>query len=157
MSPTQALKPTCITVHCSDTANGKKVDISEIRTWHLARGFSDVGYHLVIQPDGEIQPGRALNEIGAHVENHNSEGFGVNIGICLIGRDKFTEAQFIALRTRLDTLFLCFDTIPKWAIFCHNQWDTAQKQGKQCPNIQINKLLRWYFTGDEKAIAPHKI
>ena len=39
-------------VHCSDSVTG---DVREIRQWHLARGWNDVGYHFVIRPDGEVE------------------------------------------------------------------------------------------------------
>jgi len=60
------LSPGHVTIHCSDTTNGSDYDIERIRADHLARGFNDVGYHLVIQPDGTAQNGRGLNAIGAH-------------------------------------------------------------------------------------------
>jgi N-acetylmuramoyl-L-alanine amidase len=146
------VKPYRITLHCSDSPNGGDVTIKEIREWHLARGFKDVGYHLVILPSGEIQNGRYLNEDGAHVEGHNQG----NIGICLVGKDKFTSAQWAALRGRLDTLVMGFD-IEKDKIFSHAQWDTAIKQGKTCPNVPINSILAWYFLGDEKFIRPYTL
>lgn len=39
-------------VHCSATAEGKDFTVAQIRQWHLARGFSDIGYHYVIYRDG---------------------------------------------------------------------------------------------------------
>lgn len=144
------MTPDKITIHCSDTDNGKTVPASEIRQWHLARGWKDIGYHMVILPSGEVQNGRPLNEEGAHVEGHN-EG---NIGICLNGRDHFTKAQFAALRYKIDSLLLTFD-IKKNDIYCHYQFDSAIRQGKTCPNMEINRLLLWYAEKDERYIAPY--
>lgn len=144
--------PNKITIHCSDSPNGKSVSMEEIRKWHLARGFDDIGYHLVIDIDGMVSRGRPLNVVGAHVEGHNTG----NIGICLVGATKYSVAQFGALRYQLDSLFMCFP-IPKWELYCHNQWDTAIKQGKTCPNMSINNLLYWYVTQDEKAILSYKL
>lgn len=136
-----------IIIHCSATPNGKPVDISEIRKWHLANGWSDVGYHLVIQPDGEAQKGRGLNVQGAHCEGENQD----SIGICLIGMDKFTRKQFDVLRYQLDAITMLY-SIPKWNVFGHYQFKSAQKQGKLCPNISINNLLAWYLCLQDKAI-----
>lgn len=39
------------------------------------------GYHFVVLPDGTIETGRYLSEIGAHVSGQNSR----SIGICYVG------------------------------------------------------------------------
>ena len=39
------------------------------------------GYHFVVLPDGTIETGRFLSEIGAHVSGQNSR----SIGICYVG------------------------------------------------------------------------
>ena len=43
-------------IHCSATPEGRDVDIEDIRQWHLARGWRDVGYHFVIK----LAPTKAL-------------------------------------------------------------------------------------------------
>ena len=47
-----------IIVHCSATKEGQDFTIADIKRWHLARGFSDIGYHYVIYRDGSIHTGR---------------------------------------------------------------------------------------------------
>ena len=37
-----------IILHCSATAEGKDYTVDTIRRWHKARGFNDIGYHIVI-------------------------------------------------------------------------------------------------------------
>ena len=96
-------------IHCSGTPNGKSVSINEIDAWHRERGFvaramdyrrkqnpdlSHIGYHFVISPNGACATGRHLDEMGQHVQGHNLH----SIGICLIGTDQFTRAQWIMLR-----------------------------------------------------------
>lgn len=56
-------------------------DVAAIREWHIAKGYSDCGYHYVITRDGEIQTGRPLRYIGAHSLGRNVD----SIGVCLIG------------------------------------------------------------------------
>ena len=70
-----------IIVHCSATPEGKDYTLDTIRQWHLQRGFSDIGYHYVIHPDGKVEEGRDVNIAGAHCSGHNSK----SIGICYIG------------------------------------------------------------------------
>jgi hypothetical protein len=137
------VKPWRITIHCSDTKDGEVCDISEIRSWHRARGWIDVGYHGVIQPDGEWQKGRGLNVRGAGVSGEN-EG---NLHICLIGRSKFSKRQFDTLRYHLEAIFMLYD-IEDWNIFTHHQFNPS----KTCPNIPINNLLCWYYHSDNSAI-----
>lgn len=70
-----------IVLHCSATPEGKDYTVAQIRQWHLARGFSDVGYHYVIYRDGSVHCGRPENQVGAHTTGHNPH----SIGICYIG------------------------------------------------------------------------
>jgi N-acetyl-anhydromuramyl-L-alanine amidase AmpD len=92
--------------HCSATKPGLDIGAREIREWHLAKGWADIGYHLVIRRDGTIEPGRAMDDIGAHVAGHNSN----SIGVCLVGGlddqgrsfasrpDLFTAQQWVSAR-----------------------------------------------------------
>lgn len=144
------MEPNKITIHCSATTNGKPLDIDTIREWHKKRGFNDVGYHMVINVDGHVQNGRGLNKQGAHVHAHNH----ANIGICLVGNTRFTAVQFVALRYKLDSLFLLYD-IPPWALYTHSQWESAKKQNKTCPNMDPNRLWAWYHLHDEQAVKPY--
>ena len=140
-------KPTRITVHCSDSPDGIDVSYDTVKSWHIERGFSDIGYHYLIHPDGGYHSGRPLNVVGAHVEGFNQG----NIGICLIGRDKFTLAQFKALALIIYNVQLTYD-IPDWEVSCHYEYSSAQKQGKTCPNIKISHLLGWIMLEDINAI-----
>lgn len=70
-----------IVIHCTATPVGAKVTRESIRQTHLARGFSDIGYHYLIMPNGKIVIGRDVDISGAHVYNHNSH----TIGIAYVG------------------------------------------------------------------------
>lgn len=151
------MKPWRITVHCSDTPDGKEYDIEKIRAYHTAkppqgRGYKDVAYHVVIQPSGVVQYGRSLTEVGAHVADEN-EG---NIGICLIGSSKFTLSQFTSLKNQIRSLIQIYD-IKDFDLNCHYQFKSAQAQGKTCPGISINRLLCWYHLENWEAIKPNLI
>ena len=47
-----------IVIHCSDTPNGRPNTAADIHQWHLARGWSGVGYHYGICVDGKVGVGR---------------------------------------------------------------------------------------------------
>lgn len=87
------LTPRGIVVHCSASRWG---DAAEVRLWHLANGWSDIGYHGVILNghrdynvayvktlDGKIEPGRAENVVGSHCKAGGMNN--VSLGVCLIG------------------------------------------------------------------------
>lgn len=119
-------KITTVIIHCAATPNGEPLTIDQIDDWHgpgreaqgrtpftrrpfLAKHhqphLKHVGYHYVIGVDGVLEFGRALIEVGAHAYKHNND----SIGICLIGLDQFTPAQW----TTLKSLFLTLEqTLP---------------------------------------------
>lgn len=86
-----------IIVHCADTPEGRDVRAEEIRRWHKAKGWNDIGYHYVIDIDGTIEAGRDIECAGAHTQGQNA----TSIGICYVGgcdaemqpKDTRTEAQ----------------------------------------------------------------
>lgn len=95
-------KITEIIVHCADTPAGRNDKAADIRRWHKAQGWSDIGYHYVIDLDGTIEPGRDIEVIGAHAKGHNTN----SVGICYIGgcnaqtyepEDTRTDAQKASL------------------------------------------------------------
>ena len=54
----------------------------EIKKLHVNKyKWNDIGYHFVIDKDGNVLNGRDINKIGAHVYGYNED----SLGICLIG------------------------------------------------------------------------
>ncbi|MCG8430389.1 MAG: N-acetylmuramoyl-L-alanine amidase [Candidatus Omnitrophica bacterium] len=85
-----------IVVHCSAcmiSENHKYRDLKNLHTWPKTKevkwggrvipckGWTDIGYHAVIERSGPPLIGRPLNVMGAHVRGYNNK----SIGICLIG------------------------------------------------------------------------
>ncbi|WP_165312529.1 N-acetylmuramoyl-L-alanine amidase [Vibrio ziniensis] len=147
---TQQHQPMWITVHCSATPHSMDIGCSEIRRWHLQRGWQDIGYHYVIRRNGTIEQGRPLLQQGAHVTGNNKG----NIGICLVGgcdnkqkpQDNFTLAQRKSLFTLIEQLQQQYNIDDKH-VTAHSQWNSS----KACPVIVIqseaerqeaNSLLR---------------
>lgn len=125
-----------IIVHCSATAEGKDFTIDDIKRWHLARGFSDIGYHYIIYRDGSINKGRDESKIGAHCTGHNSN----SIGVCYIGgcaadgktpKDTRTETQKNSLLKLLRELK---NKYPKVSIHSHKDFTN-----KACPSFDATK------------------
>jgi len=140
-------KPLFIVLHCSDSVNGdNSVSVDVIRSWHLKRGFTDIGYHWVVYADGTIHEGRPMFkdgefQMGAHVQGHNKS----SIGICMVGRDKFSINQFLALRSKIDELRKEFPAITEKDIVGHYQLDL---HGKTCPNFLTENFLKFYSFDD---------
>ena len=80
-SKTSLRNITKIIVHCTATPEGEDFTVAQIRQWHLARGFKDIGYHWVIYRDGSVHKGRDEAVVGAHTSGHNSG----SIGVCYVG------------------------------------------------------------------------
>ena len=125
-----------IIVHCSATPEGKDYTLDTIRQWHRQRGFSDIGYHYVIHPDGTVEEGRDVNIAGAHCSGHNSK----SIGICYIGgmtadnkkpKDTRTEEQ----RTNLKALLMAMRKLYPTAKI-HGHRDFA---AKACPSFDATE------------------
>ena len=139
-----------ITIHCTASANGKPYTLTQCKNDHKARGFKTIGYHYLISPTGRTEAGRNEEETGAHVEGHNDH----NLGIALVGTDRFSPQQFSAMRVLLDDLTHRLSIMP-WEIYCHYEWDTAKTQGKTCPNIRSVNLLSWYLMSNDEAIKDY--
>jgi N-acetylmuramoyl-L-alanine amidase len=128
-----------IIIHCSATARGQRVTVDQIRGWHTARGWRDIGYHSVILLDGSVHVGRPLDEVGAHTKGYNTN----SIGICYVGgvdandinkaEDTRTPEQKIALRALVDGLKGIF---PNATVHGHNEF-----ANKACPSFNVQTEL----------------
>lgn len=141
-----------IIIHCSATRpewmqgapTQNKVD--EIRRWHKQRGWSDIGYHILIDRDGTVMDGRPRERTGAHTKGHNKGA----IGVCLIGghgsaatdaiQEHFTGAQERALLQVIDNENIAAGKTLK--VSGHNQY-----ANKACPGFKVPK---WYAANKPK-------
>jgi N-acetylmuramoyl-L-alanine amidase len=94
-------------------------------------GWDGIGYHAVIKRNGEIERGRPHYWIGAHVKGYNRG----SLGICLIGRDEFTDDQMTALR---ELLLEWMDLYPLAEIIGHRDLDPH----RTCPNFDVRSWCR---------------
>lgn len=138
-----------IIVHCTDTPAAMGVTVEDIRRWHLARGFRDIGYHYVVYRDGSVHYGRKVTYAGAHCKGHNAH----SIGVCWVGghgedakqpiyEDNRTEAQKESLKKLLG------DLVKMYHCKIHGHRDYAPKA---CPCYDVHaeydnicrQLLGW--------------
>lgn len=102
-----------IIVHCSATRPEQGFTAADVRRWHTReRGFSDIGYHFVVETDGSVSAGRPLDRVGAHCRGHNAR----SVGVCYMGgigadgkpADTRNAAQKAAMRKLLSALARSF-------------------------------------------------
>jgi hypothetical protein len=134
-----------IIVHCTATRPEWMADkptaakVAEIDAWHRQRGWSQVGYHYLIDRDGTVAAGRPVEKVGAHVKGHNKG----TIGVSLIGghgsaetddfADHYTPEQDAALRKLLASLKAAHG-ITK--ISAHHDY-----AAKACPGFDLKRWL----------------
>ena len=124
---------TKIIVHCSATPDGRDVTAADIRKWHMAKDWMDIGYHYVIRLDGTVEEGRNINLSGAHTKGYNAG----SIGICYIGgcdenlepKDTRTEPQMYALYNLLKDLTKVYKNA---SLHGHNEFSR-----KACPSFSV--------------------
>lgn len=120
-----------LVLHCSATPPKLDIGVNEIRQWHKAKGWNDIGYHYVIRRDGKVEPGRPENQVGSHVKGHNAN----SMGVCLVGgtdarqkpQDNFTAQQWASLQTLLMRLT---GRYPRAVILGHRDFPGV---AKACP------------------------
>ena len=123
-----------IVIHCAATTPSMDIGVREIREWHLARGWSDIGYHYVIRRSGLIEIGRKLEIAGAHAQGYNAK----SIGICLAGglnEFDFSVKQLAALETKLTRLMAQF---PDVKICGHHDLNPD----KECPRFNVGEWVK---------------
>lgn len=135
-----------VIVHCTATRpdwrlhDGTANKVAEIKRWHLDRGWSDIGYHFLIDRDGTEAAGRPVARSGAHVKGRNA----TTIGIALFGghgssekdrfEDHFTPEQDAALRGLIARLHAQYGEVP---VTGHNQY-----AAKACPGFNVPEWFR---------------
>ncbi|HBN63039.1 MULTISPECIES: N-acetylmuramoyl-L-alanine amidase [Duncaniella] len=125
---------TKIILHCTATPEGQDFTVEQIRQWHLAQGFSDIGYHYVISRDGTVHPGRPESVVGAHCLGQNACSIGISyIGGCatdgVTPKDTRTPAQKKSLHDLVASLQLRY---PGATIHCHHEF-----ANKACPSFKL--------------------
>ena len=120
-----------LVVHCSDTPDNNDIGAIEIHNMHIGFGWEGIGYHKIIRRNGHVENGRPEFWIGAHVYGINH----LSLGVCLIGRNKFSKDQFLSLENVLRGWKYNY---PNAKIKGHCE---VIKTNKTCPNFNIRDFL----------------
>lgn len=132
-----------IFVHCTATPEGRDHTAEDIRRWHRARGWSDIGYHSVIRLNGVEELGRdpdgdgdVAEHVGAHAYGHNAD----SLAVVYVGgtdrdgkaKDTRTPAQKRALVRRVVHWMRMYG-VPLSGVLGHYEVDP----GKACPSFDM--------------------
>lgn len=125
-----------IIVHCTATPEGRDYTVADIRAWHKARGFSDIGYHYVVYRDGRVMLGRPVGQVGAHCadagKNQGTIGISYVGGVAANGttaKDTRTAAQRSSLLWLVQALAARH---PVRRVTGHNRYAR-----KACPSFDV--------------------
>ena len=125
-----------VILHCTATTKDRELTVKEIRKWHKARGWRDIGYHFVIMQDGTVERGRHIKHIGAHTLNINAQSVGVAYcgGVDAEGnaKDTMTVKQAKAFRELYKGLVTIFGELE---LKGHNDFN----QKKECPSFKVKE------------------
>ncbi len=134
-----------VIVHHTAYPDTDKLDMNilygdAIDKMHRERGWSGMGYHLLINPDGTAQVGdRWINQRdGAHTRAYN-----YFFGIALIGN--FSRYGVLPLPIQLRKFHEIMDQLPKLRAYPHRLFGETE-----CPGLNIN--LELWFRMFEKNI-----
>ncbi len=158
-----------LVIHCSATPNGRWTTVSDINAWHRARKFTRngaaralhqpmldaIGYHWVIYTNGNRVPGRSHDEVGAHAFGFNTH----SLGICLVGTDRFSDAQWATLAELVRQLCQQYHIPMQFAdpkdprglrgVIGHGQLPDVMKA---CPGFDVRKWLSQGLTPDSSNV-----
>jgi hypothetical protein len=108
--------------------------IEMIRTSHVDhRGWADIGYHLVVDPQGRVWQARPINLQGAHVKDYNPR----NLGVLVLGNFEIQHPTPAAKQT-LDRLLAHQSKthrVPINRIRTHREWASTACPGR---NLQAH-------------------
>ena len=142
-----------IVIHCTATKSSPEYNYSvdTIRNWHKKRGFRDIGYHFLVRFT-DVQPGRPIEEMGAHTKGFNKSSIGIAYygGLDENGKpaDTRTELQkdmLLGLLKRLKERF------PNASIHGHRDLASVDKDGngvgkgefyKSCPCFEVETYYK---------------
>lgn len=106
--------------------------IEAINRWHVARNFREIGYHYVIDKNGQLLNGRSLESNPAAQSGHNSQ----TIAVCLDGLyfNQFNKDQFDTLEKLAKEIDESYDN----KVTYHGHCEVANKE---CPVFDYPAVL----------------
>ncbi|MBB4287946.1 N-acetylmuramoyl-L-alanine amidase [Roseospira goensis] len=123
-------------LHCSASdadapAYRDEALVATVRGWHRARGWSDIGYHLLIDRHGVIATGRDLERTPAAQRGHNTG----TLAVMVHGLRAFPDAALRACAA----LCAAVNAAHGGAVTFHGHCEVDPR--KTCPVFDYGRLL----------------
>lgn len=127
---------------------------ADIHRWHTApkpegQGWSDIGYHKLVFPDGEIKQGRPDAVVGAHALDHNTGSFGI-----LAMGDYEHEYPTMALIEGV--IYACTVLCERHGIDPDNIKGHKDVNATKCPGRNLYPFIPYIIERVKKALAQRK-
>lgn len=145
--------------HNSASPNGCGIAIPRgFQAYHISKGWSDIGYHWVIDTCGTIYIGRNLVYQGAHAHAEGNIG---SMGWCWVGN--FSGGGGLPSKEQIDSArFLCGAHRATFGYGCESEyghrWVVYPEHATSCPgtNITSQQMLRNWVCGSTPPPPPPK-
>ena len=150
--------PNKIVLHNADASS---CTIEDVNDWHLANGWTMVGYHFLVRKDGSVYRGRPENAQGSHCPGANTS----SIGICFEGKYMEETMPSEQYEAGLELITYLFDKYGTLAIYGHKDLYSTDCPGTNFPlndfkNMKVgtsrvqgwnkNETGWWYCTNVEE-------
>lgn len=134
------------------SASPFNITAEDIHEWHKSRTdniYSDwlgIGYHYVIEADGEIVRGRPETAVGAHCLGFNE----FSLGICVVGNFEQTTPKEIQTESLIKLLTGLKHKYPNVEIYGHKYFVKTTCPGRNFPIDKIVNVVDNYYK-----VSPH--
>lgn len=118
-------------------AEASSATVWDINAWHLANGWTGIGYHYYIRKDGSVYRGRPEWAVGAHATGHNDRA----IGICCEGAymtETMPAAQLASLKALLRDIMGRYGTM---TLLRHKDVNSTDCPGKNFPWAEAQRYM----------------
>lgn len=118
-------------------AEASSATVWDINDWHLANGWTGIGYHYYIRKDGSVYRGRPEWALGAHAVGHNDR----SIGICCEGAymtETMPAAQLASLKALLRDIM---ERYGKLTLLRHKDVNSTDCPGKNFPWAEAQNYM----------------
>lgn len=153
-----------IYLHCTGTMPG--VPISRKRLFNFFtdpapygrgdEGYTDIGYHYVINPSGNWYHGRPVNRIGGHVKGDNRHSIGVSMvgNWDLVPNPERCDPQLLKTGEILARLCHMYGIKPlSYGLLLHREAKLHRGKPnprKSCPGVhikgpQMRRYVKWHY------------
>lgn len=126
-------------------AEASSATVWDINDWHLANGWTGIGYHYYIRKDGSVYRGRPEWALGAHAVGHNDR----SIGICCEGAymtETMPAAQLASLKALLRDIMGRYG---KLTLLRHKDVNSTDCPGKNFPWAEAQDYMKEEKEDDE--------